>query len=233
MKEQKKGTYFRPPIRKDFIKRVDFAETCDRSDVNALEVNITGGNVILLPSSSSALHCRIQWHHKAAVNEKIMPYVIREDTRIAVKQKRGLFSFLRYRQQNPYIVELKVPAHMAIYVKMTTGQIYVDKVATPSLQAKMRIGTIDGFSSAEKNALSLGIGSINLHGLKGDADIAIQLSATAGNVKVALPKAVCTDTYPIRKKMVLSTTRWVPLSTSMRVCGAMPMWPLPISGKFT
>lgn len=123
MKEQKqkKGTYFRPPIRKDFIRRVDFAATYEGSQVNALAVNIAGGNVILLPSSSPHLQCHIQWHHKAAVNEKIMPYVIREDTRIAVKQKRGLFSFLRYRQQNPYIVELKVPAHMAIYVGMTAG----------------------------------------------------------------------------------------------------------------
>lgn len=208
---------FRPPIRKDFVKRVDDEQTCDSSKFTRVEVEIFGGNLILLPAADQTFTCRIQWNHEEKANQRIMPRVSYEGEVIKVSQEQGLSSFFKYRQRNAYVIALTIPASLMIDVKMKAGQIYVDQVKTPVLSLKMKVGAIDGFVLAQNAYVSLGVGSIKLHSLQGSAVMRVKLgdiettfdrigerdhvllSATAGDVKVLFPRHTLTSHEPVRK----------------------------------
>jgi hypothetical protein len=65
---------FFPPKCEDFIKRLDDESFFKNDRLSTVNINLLGGNVIILPGEIGQVACRIQWYHKttAELSPKIL-----------------------------------------------------------------------------------------------------------------------------------------------------------------
>jgi hypothetical protein len=178
----------------------------DLSTIRTLEINILGGILKLIPSSSNQFSYRVQ-SNKFLNGNKSLPELSFNEARdeLTLRSSKSLGPF--FGKRSIYIMELSVPSKVSINVKMRLGGcLYLDKIEN-DIAISMLGGTIEGDIHSKNLDIQLGAGSIKLRHLKGNCQSSIKLGETqlsfddishrskihvqsgfAGDVKIFLPK---------------------------------------------
>lgn len=192
---------FKQIEQQDFIKRVDFEKQIN-DPFDTLDIDIIGGNLILLAGTESNASLRMQWNQN---DPQTMPSFHLKDQTIQIKEPKKITTYLR--QRNAFVIELKVPAKTNLNIKMLAGTILIDGISG-NIQATLKAGSIEGNSPTHQANIKVGAGNIKLHHVlgsitarvkMGDVEISsddiskndkLELSSFMGDVKLKLPQGL-------------------------------------------
>jgi hypothetical protein len=172
---------FRKPRReKDTITNPTFECTVDANameKVRYFKVNLLGGNLNILESSDGTARCRVQW--RSDIPEKHQPKFHFENETLYLKAT-SLKPFIG--QKHAYIIEVYLPSHLDVNIRMFAGVIYLENVRG-ALMVSLKAGDLSGYAHSQVHA-TVGAGNIQLHGLENDVYARVSL----GDVNVVFDK---------------------------------------------
>lgn len=165
---------------KPIMTRVDYSKTFSYSTLEKCDINIIGGNFLIKHGSENEISLRVQWQENAAAY--FITCEVKND--ILVVRSKSWKPYLS--QKEIYIIELTIPTHIPINIKMFGGVIFFDDIHAHTnvfLKGGEIVGTLEG----KQTTLKLWAGNIDVVFSHVDASSEIDLTCYLGSIKATFP----------------------------------------------